>query len=109
VVDLATADALHLGEDAARAFLGGAPDEVPDAWAAADPGRQRLTARAALVSGERDDVVPPAVVDAYAASRPADAPLTTAVVRGADHFDLIDPDHAAYLLVLAEIEELTLH
>jgi hypothetical protein len=30
------------------------------------------------------------------------------VARGADHFDVIDPTADAYLLVLAEIEELTL-
>ncbi|WP_101395091.1 alpha/beta hydrolase [Phycicoccus duodecadis] len=108
VVDLGEADRQHLGNDAARAFLGGSPDEVPDAWAAADPARQRLTTPAALVPGEHDDVVPPSVVEAYAAGRPADAPLTTALARGADHFDLVDPEHPAYLLVLAEIEELTL-
>ncbi|MBR7743410.1 alpha/beta hydrolase [Phycicoccus sp. BSK3Z-2] len=108
VVDLSTADRLHLGDDAARAFLGGTPDEVPDAWEEADPARQRLTAPAALVSGERDDVVPAAVVEAYAATRDAETPLTTATARGADHFDLVDPEAPAYLLVLAEIEELTL-
>ena len=109
VVDLGVADRLHLGDDAARAFLGGTPDEVPDAWAAADPGRQRLTAPAALVSGELDDVVPAEVVEAYAASRGPGAPLTTALARGADHFALVDPDAPAYLLLLAEVEELTLH
>jgi hypothetical protein len=30
------------------------------------------------------------------------------VARGAGHFDVIDPAGAAYLLVLAEVEELTL-
>ena len=35
-------------------------------------------------------------------------PLRTAVARRADHFDVIDPTTDAYLLVLAEIEELTL-
>ncbi|WP_299446026.1 alpha/beta hydrolase [uncultured Phycicoccus sp.] len=109
VADLAQADRLHLGDDATRAFLAGSAEDRPDDWAAADPARHPLTAPAALVSGELDDVVPTAVVEAYAQGRPADAPLTTAVARGADHFDLIDPDHPAYLLVLAEIEELTLH
>ncbi|MBD3782211.1 MAG: alpha/beta hydrolase [Micrococcales bacterium] len=110
VADLTTADRLHLGDDAARAFLGGTPDEVPDAWAAADPARQRSTAPVALVSGEHDDVVPPEVAHAYAATRTDDdAPASTATARGADHVDLVDPEHPAYLLVLAEVEELTLH
>ncbi len=109
VADLGAADRLHLGDDAARAFLGGAPDEVPDAWAEADPARQRLTAPVALVSGEHDDVVPPEVAESYVATRTeADAPATTATARGADHVDLVDPEHPAYLLLLAEVEELTL-
>ncbi|NHA69760.1 alpha/beta hydrolase family protein [Phycicoccus flavus] len=109
VADLAEADRLHLGDDAVRAFLGGGPEEVPDAFAEADPARQRLTARAVLVSGERDDVVPPAVADTYAAGRAEGDPVSTSTARGADHFDLVDPESPAYLLVLAEVEELTLH
>ena len=42
------------------------------------------------------------------ASRATDEPLRTAVARRADHFDVIDPATDAYLLVLAEVEELTL-
>ncbi|MGG5259703.1 alpha/beta hydrolase family protein [Phycicoccus avicenniae] len=109
VADLAEADRQHLGDDAARDFLGGSPEEVPDAWAAADPGRQRLGAPVVQVAGERDDVVPPSVAEAWLATRDPDEPASTALARGADHFDLIDPEHPAYLLVLAEVEELTLH
>ncbi len=108
MADLADADRLHLGDDAARGFLGGTPAEAPEAWAAADPARQRLTTPAVVVAGERDDVVPASVTEAYARSRDEGEPLHTAVARGADHFDLVDPDHPAYLLVLAEVEELTL-
>ncbi|GGL45472.1 alpha/beta hydrolase [Phycicoccus endophyticus] len=108
VADLAEADRLHLGDDAARSFLGGAPEEVPQAWAAADPARQHLSAPVALVSGERDDVVPASVSQAYAAARTGDEHAGTATARGADHFDLVDPEHPAYLLLLAEVEELTL-
>ncbi len=109
VADLLEADRLHLGDDAARALLGGRPEEAPDAWAEADPARQRLTTPAVVVTGERDDDVPASVADRYAAARSGDEPLHTSVARGADHFDLVDPDHPAYLLVLAEVEELTLH
>ena len=52
--------------------------------------------------------MPAQVIDSYVASRSPDEPLRTAVARGADHFDVIDPTSDAYLLVLAEIEELTL-
>jgi acetyl esterase/lipase len=106
--DLAKVDRLGLGDDAARALLGGTPEEVPRAWADADPARQRLTRPAVIVTGELDDVVPAGVTQAYAASRAPDEPLRTAVARQADHFDVIDPASPAYLLVLAEVEELTL-
>ena len=58
--------------------------------------------------GEFDDVVPASVTEAYVASRAEGEPLTTAVARRADHFDVIDPATDAYLLLLAEVEELTL-
>jgi acetyl esterase/lipase len=109
VADLAEADRLHLGDDAVRALVGGSSEEAPTTWDSADPARQRLTSPAVIVVGERDDVVPASVSEAYAAGRSGDEPLHTAVARGADHFDLIDPGHPAYLLVLAEVEELTLH
>ena len=59
-----------------------------------------------IVTGERDDVVPASVVQSYVATRLPDEPLHTAVARGADHFDVVDPEHPAYLLLLAEVEEL---
>jgi acetyl esterase/lipase len=108
VADLGEVDRLGLSDDAARALLGGTPDELPDAWADADPARQHLTVPAVIVTGEFDDIVPGSVADSYVASRAAGEPLRTAVARRADHFDVIDPTTDAYLLVLAEIEELTL-
>jgi len=106
--DLGEVDRLGLSDDAARALLGGTPDEVPDAWADADPARQHLTVPAVIVTGEFDDIVPASVTTSYVGSRAAGEPLRTAVARRADHFDVIDPTSSAYLLVLAEIEELTL-
>ena len=106
--DLAEVDRLGLSDDAARELLGGTPDEVPQAWAEADPARQRLTVPSVIVTGELDDVVPASITEHYVASRHPGEPLRTAVARRADHFDVIDPTTPAYLLVLAEIEELTL-
>lgn len=107
--DLREVARLGLSNGAAAALVGGSPEDVPESWEDADPARQRLTVPAVIVTGERDDVVPASVVESYVASRAADEPLHTTVARGADHFDLIDPESPAYLLVLAEIEELTLH
>jgi len=106
--DLGEVHRLGLSNDAALALVGGTPEVAPEAWADADPARQRLTRPAVIVTGELDDIVPPSVVETYVASRLPDEPLRTAVARGADHFDVIDPTSSAYLLVLAEIEELTL-
>jgi acetyl esterase/lipase len=106
--DLGEVDRLGLSDHAARNLLGSAPDDDPVAWADADPARQRLTTPAVIVSGERDADVPASVIDSYLASRDPAEPLHHAVAHGADHFDLIDPQANAYLLVLAEIEELTL-
>jgi acetyl esterase/lipase len=106
--DLGEVARLGLSDGAAAALVGGTPDDLPDAWADADPARQRLTVPAVIVTGDRDDVVPASVVERYVSSRSPDEPLHTAVARSADHFDLIDPDHPAYLLLLSEVEELTL-
>ncbi|MEO6791948.1 MAG: alpha/beta hydrolase [Ornithinibacter sp.] len=106
--DLGVVDRLGLSDDAARALLGGTPQEAPEVWADADPMRQRLTVPTVIVTGEFDDVVPAEVVDSYVAGRTPQEPLHTTVARRADHFDVIDPVGSAYLLVLAEIEELTL-
>lgn len=106
--DLGEVDRLGLSDHAARNLLGSAPDEAPDDWTDADPACQRLTTPAVIVSGERDADVPASVVDSYVASRDPAEPLHHAVAHGADHFDVIDPQAPAYLLVLAEIEELTL-
>ncbi len=109
VADLGEADRLRLSDDAVRGLLGGDADERPDIWADADPARQRLTTPAIVVTAEHDDAVPASVVERYRASRDDDEPLHTAIARGADHLDLVDPHHPAYLLVLAEVEELLLH
>jgi acetyl esterase/lipase len=106
--DLGEVDRLGLSDHAARNLIGCAPDDDPDTWDDADPARQRLTTPAVIVTGERDSDVPASVIDSYLASRAPAEPLHSAVAHGAGHFDVIDPLAPAYLLVLAEIEELTL-
>jgi fermentation-respiration switch protein FrsA (DUF1100 family) len=54
-----------------------------------------------LVNGDDDENVPMAVADDYVAkARAAGADVTEHVVRGADHFALIDPESAAFAAVL---------
>src|SRR5688500_18780349 len=57
VVDLAGAHAQRLGDGAVEAFMGGAPEDLPEAYAAADPALLRPRAPVALVHGVDDDVV----------------------------------------------------
>ncbi|MGL5928221.1 MAG: alpha/beta hydrolase family protein [Dermatophilaceae bacterium] len=106
--DLGEVDRLGLSDGAARALLGSAPADAPENWADADPARQQLGVPTVILTGDADDVMPTSVVDRYLATRRADEPLHTAVARGADHLDLVDPASSAYLLLLAEVEELTL-
>ncbi|HET7398013.1 MAG TPA: alpha/beta hydrolase [Intrasporangium sp.] len=107
-VDLAAAERMHLGADAARAFLGGAPSEAPQAWAAADPMRglpPRVPVR--LVHGRQDDVVPLAVTDDYVARCVAlGADVTLAALDRCDHFGVIDPAHPAFAAVVATCQAL---
>lgn len=95
VVDLLGAAAEPLGNGAVMELLGGEPDEVPDRYEIARP---RLDAGPTMVSvvGTGDDIVPPRY--SIDPSRP-DA-IQVAEIDGADHFDLIDPSHAAWSAVL---------
>lgn len=104
VADLRAAARDRLGGRATQALLGGEPDEVPQAYAAADP-RTRMTAarpRCAvrIVHGSRDDVVPVGNSRGLAESQPF---VDLRVVEGADHFDVMDPTSAAWTEVLAAL------
>lgn len=105
---LAEVHRLGLGRGAAAALLGSAPDEAPETWAQADPVQRRVVVPTVVLTGDRDDTVPPSVVDAYAVSRAADEPVTFGVVPDAAHDDLVDPGHPAYFTVLAHLEDLIL-
>ena len=59
VLDLGLSERLGLGGHAARALLGGSPDEQPDRYAAADPARLLPTGvPTVLVHGTLDEDVP---------------------------------------------------
>ena len=107
VVDLDAADRLHLGDDAARAFVGDAPGS--DAWRSADPMTElppRVPVR--LVTGTEDDVVPPSVGDVYLTrASAAGGDVARELIPDAGHFSVIDPDHPAFARVLATVAQLT--
>ncbi len=105
VADLRAAFTADLGRGAVRDLLGGGPDEVADRYAIADPlAHAPLGVPQLLVHGTRDDVVPLAQSRAYASAAGAEVELVE--VDGADHFDVIDPAHAAWLTVLERLPAL---
>ena len=87
----------RVGNGAVIDFLGGPPDEFPDRYAVAEPN---LTgnARYAIIEGDADDIVP----ERFARpDRPGDVQFV--IIPGADHFDVIDPWHAAWTTAVAEL------
>jgi acetyl esterase/lipase len=105
VVDLGAADRLHLGDDAARDFVGSGPGSA--AWTAADPVSAPPRVPVRLLWGDDDDVVPPEVGASYLSqARAAGADVTSEVITGADHFALIDPTSPAFAHVLAAVRSL---
>lgn len=105
--DLAEVDRLFLSKNAARALLGSAPDEDPDAWATADPARHTIQVPTVVVSASEDDLVPGSVTAAYRDTRRPEENVTFTEINGG-HYDLIDPSHEAYLTLLAHLEQLVL-
>ncbi|MEU4037383.1 alpha/beta hydrolase [Streptomyces collinus] len=91
--DLALAGELGSGRGAVAALLGGGRDEVPDRYAAADPAVLGAPAgRTVVVHGALDDSLPVAMARRYAARSGA----TLHELPGCGHFDVIDPDSAAW-------------
>ncbi len=112
VVDLQRAYQLHLSHDAVVEFLRGTPSEVPDHYREADPMRLSLPkTRQWLIQGSADDVIPPAFSREYVTAKQKrhgtdkeDAHLLE--IRGADHYDLIDPRSKAWEQVEQIVREL---
>jgi acetyl esterase/lipase len=85
----------RVGNGAVIDFLGGPPDEFPDRYAVAEPNLTG-SARYAIIEGDADDIVP----ERFARpDRPGDVQFV--IIPGADHFDVIDPRHAAWTAAVA--------
>ncbi|MBK9476956.1 MAG: alpha/beta hydrolase [Tetrasphaera sp.] len=109
--DLREVHRLGLSGGAAAELLGCAADSDPEGdpglWDSADPARQRLCRPARLLIGGRDDLVPASVPAAYLRSRAAGEPVAAIDIADADHFDVIDPEHASYRTLRALLNELS--
>jgi len=100
VGDLRFAAATGMGDGAAVAFLGGTPEQVPEAYDAADPATRMATRPAAevvLVHGDRDEAVP---VESTHRLRDRYGWLDVRELAGVDHMELVDPWSAAWPTVL---------
>jgi acetyl esterase/lipase len=105
VVDLRMASELRLSDGIVHRFLGGTPFEVPERYAAASPAeRLPLGVPALLTHGAHDEIVPPAMSEAFAAAaRAAGDDVELVVAPGEDHFGHLDPAGPLWQAVVAWI------
>jgi len=93
VADLLECDARHLGDDAARALLGGPPAQHRRRWGAADPALLPTPAAPVTLIHARDDSLVPITLS----RRYADVHRATTVIEvDGGHFAVIDPDSRAW-------------
>jgi acetyl esterase/lipase len=98
MADLKEAAARNSGRGAAREFLGGAPDAVPERYAAASP-RERLPLGVPqlVLHGALDEALPVGLSRDYAAAARASGDEVELVeLPGAGHMDFVDPATAAH-------------
>lgn len=106
VLDLRRAFELDLSDGAVRDFLGGAPGEVPERYAAASPiALCPLSVPHLLIHGGEDEIVPLEMSERLHAASPDATRLLT--LPGAGHVDLIDPRAAIWPDLLAAILAIT--
>jgi pimeloyl-ACP methyl ester carboxylesterase len=91
-----------VGVDATTNFFGGTVAQVPENYASGQPLPAAFTGRVVLIHGDNDDSVP--LAQSYAIASHADR---LEVLNNVDHFDVIDPDHPSWHIVLDELGQLT--
>ena len=89
------------GKPSVESLMGGLPKQVPERYAAANPGELLpLGVAQVLVQGTNDDQIPAALPGRWAddARRQGDH-VEVRMIAGADHFDVVDPQSKAWPLV----------
>ena len=102
VADVIAANINAVGVDATTNFFGGTVAQVPENYASGQPLPAAFTGRVVLIHGDNDDSVP--LAQSYAIASHADR---LEVLNNVDHFDVIDPDHPSWHIVLDELGQLT--
>jgi acetyl esterase/lipase len=102
VLDLEAAVDRRLGNGAVQDFLGAAPAQAPERYAAADPVRLLPTGAAVLcVHGAADEDVPVEQSERYATAAAAAGDDVELAVLPVDHMSLIDPSSEGWATVRA--------
>lgn len=98
VLDLHRGWTEGLSHGAVGEFLGGSPDDVPDRYAAASPIALVPSAVPHLVAhGADDEIVPVGISERYVeAALRSGQDVSLLRLEGAGHFDVIDPESAAW-------------
>ncbi|WP_131103472.1 alpha/beta hydrolase family protein [Ornithinimicrobium sufpigmenti] len=106
-LDLRLVHELGLGDGAALNLMGQHPEEEPDGWAAADPARLGRTPYPVVVlHGDEDERVPETVSQSWWEQAATPGRDRLVLLPGAGHFQLIDPEAAAYAALLDGVEDL---
>ncbi len=108
VCDLESAARERIGDSAALEFIGGTPEERPEAYALADPlGLLPTGADVLLVHGDVDDRVPVEQSRGYArAAQAAGDRCQLLELADVDHFAVIDPRTQAWVTVAEHLDAL---
>jgi len=101
LLDLHRAYDLHLSDDAVVDFLGGTPQQIPERYKEASPLCLNVAAHQIIITGDSDDVVPPAFsCEYFAQKKKAGEKLDFIEIPHAGHYDLIDPRTEAFAKIL---------
>ncbi|WBB65838.1 alpha/beta hydrolase [Micromonospora sp. WMMD812] len=108
VADLAEAYRRDLDDGAVAALLGGGPTDFPDRYAIADPRTLvPIRTRTVVVHGAMDRQVPVDLSrDFVSAARAAGSDITLIDLPECEHFGLIDPESAAWPVVVDVLQSL---
>lgn len=107
VLDLGAAVRDRLGNGAVVDFLGGASQDVPDRYAAADPlAAVPIAAPVLCVHARADATVPIAQSESYVAAATAAGAVATLHEVPGDHFTVIDPADDSWAFVRAALPDL---